>query len=270
MLLNWTRGLPEMATTMSHPLRSVLLLTALLMSMAASRAAEVTVFAAASLSDALTSIAAMYEGISGDRIRFNFGASSTLARQIREGAPADVFFSADEAKMDDLARVGLIDPAVRLPLLSNTLVIIAPSHAGESLVGPRDLLKKSVRRLAIAEPQTVPAGIYAKEYLEKIGLWMALRAKIIPTENVRTALAAVAAGNADAGLVYKTDARISKDVRVVFEIPAEEGPRIIYPIALLRSSKEAAASKAWITHLTSAEARAVFTAFGFLPVNRDQ
>ncbi len=248
----------------------LLLLAGVHLPLATACAAEVTVFAAASLSDVLTAIAKTYEARSGDRIRFNFGASSTLARQIREGARADVFFSADEAKMDELARAGLIDPAMRLPLLSNTLVIITHTDAGESLVGPRDLLKKSVRRLAIAEPQTVPAGIYAKEYLEKIGLWMALRPKIIPTENVRTTLAAVAAGNADAAVVYKTDARISKDVTVVFEIPAEEGPRIIYPIALLRSSKDVAASKAWITHLTSAEARAVFAAFGFLPVNRAQ
>lgn len=253
---------------MCHPFRSLfLLLTGLQLSLALASAAEITVFAAASLSDVLAAIAAKYEAMSGDRIRFNFGASSTLARQIREGAPADVFFSADEAKLDELAKIGLIDPAVRIPLLSNTLVIITPVGSREVIAGPRDLLRTSVRRLALAEPQTVPAGIYAREYLEKAGLWQKIRTKVIPTENVRTALAAVAEGNADAGLVYKTDARISKEVRIAFEIPAAEGPRIIYPVALLQSSKEIAASKAWIRYLTGGEAHALFTAFGFLPVS---
>ncbi|MBP7141477.1 MAG: molybdate ABC transporter substrate-binding protein [Opitutaceae bacterium] len=256
---------------MSPPYRSLLrLLAALHLPLAAAGAAEITVFAAASLSDALAAIATRYESLSGDTIRFNFGASSTLARQIREGAPADVFFPADEAKMEELVRAGLIDPAVRLPLLSNSLVIIIPVNAGESFAGPGDLLGKSVRRLALAEPQTVPAGIYAKEFLEKAGLWKDLRHKIIPTENVRTALAAVAAGNAEAGIVYKTDARISKAVKIAFEIPRAEGPRIIYPVALLRSSKQPVAARAWITYLTGVDARAVFTRFGFLPVDPER
>ena len=122
-------------------------------------AGEITVFAAASLSDALREIAAAYEKTTGDTVRLNLGASSLLARQIREGAPADLFFSADEAKMDDLARAGLIDPTTRRSLLSNLLVIVVAADSDLKLAAARDLATAAVRRLALAEPATVPAGI---------------------------------------------------------------------------------------------------------------
>lgn len=256
---------------MRQPLLSLaLILGGVAIAPQGARAAEVTVFAAASLSDALVAIARRYEPASGDRIRFNFGASSMLARQIREGAPADVFFSADEAKMNDLAKEGMIDPATRATLLSNTLVIVTRIDADISIARPLDLLQASVRRLAIAEPDTVPAGIYARVYLQKIGLWKQLASKLLPAENVRSALAAVVAGNADAGIVYKTDSLISKEVRVACEVPAWEEPRISYPIAILSSSRHPAAAAAWVNHLSSPEARAVFSRFGFLSPSRRQ
>jgi molybdate transport system substrate-binding protein len=135
------------------------------------RAAEINVYAAASLSDAFRQIATNYEKSSGDKIIFNFGASSFLARQISEGASADIFFSADEAKMDDLQKKGLISPDTRRSRLSNQLVIVTASDKGAAVQSPADLAGPSVKRVALADPKAVPAGIYAKEYLEKLNLW---------------------------------------------------------------------------------------------------
>ena len=221
--------------------------------------------AAASLSDALTEIVRSYESATGDKPILNLAASSALARQIQAGAPADVFFSADEAKMDDLAAAGLIVADTRRTLLSNTLVIVVNAENGAAVATPSDLAGPAVGRLALAEPQTVPAGIYAKDYLQKVGLWDQVRRKTVPTENVRACLAAVEAGNADAGIVYRTDALASKKVKIVFEVPAAEGPKITYPVAVLRDARQAAAARSFVAHLTSPEAAAVFAKYGFLP-----
>jgi molybdate transport system substrate-binding protein len=228
------------------------------------RAATVTVFAAASLMDSLKEIAAAYEKKSGDKILFNFSASSTLARQIEEGAPADIFFSADEAKMDGLEKKGLILRETRKSRLSNSLVIVVALEGGAAIRSPRDLASDKIKRLALAEPKTVPAGIYAKEYLQKQNLWSAVEAKVIPTENVRAALAAVEAGNVDAGIVYTTDAGISKKVKVAFEVPREEGPAISYPMALVKESKRPDAARKFLDYLAGDEAAQVFKKFGFI------
>ena len=228
-------------------------------------AAELNILAAASLSDALKEIARVYEPASGDKLLFNLAASSTLARQIKEGAPADVFFSADEAKMDDLAKAGLIVADSRRSLLSNTLVIVVSTEGGAAIAIPADLTKPTVARIALAEPQTVPAGIYAKEYLQKAGLWKQVIDKIVPTENVRACLAAVESGNVDAGIVYKTDALISKKVKIAYEVAVGEGPKISYPLAVLQESKNAEAARRFATYLDSPEARAIFAKYGFLP-----
>src|SRR6266403_1679936 len=139
-------------------------------------AVQLTVFAAASLTDSLREIAVGYEKQSDAKIVFNFGASSTLARQIEEGAPADIFFSADEAKMDGLEQKGLILKETRKSRLSNSLVIVVAAEGGAAIESPKDLATDKVKRLALAEPKTVPAGIYAREYLEKQNLWPAVRA----------------------------------------------------------------------------------------------
>src|SRR5215831_16809211 len=141
------------------------------------RAAEVRVFAAASLTDSLKEIAAAYEKSSHDKIVFNFGASSILARQIEEGAPADVFFSADEAKMDALEKKGLILAGTRKSRLSNTLVIVVGTDSGFQIASPEELTNPLVKRIALADPRAVPAGIYAKEFLQKRNLWVALEGK---------------------------------------------------------------------------------------------
>jgi len=246
-------------------MRRPLVLFALLLAFAsphAAAAAEVRVFAAASLTDALRDAAAVHERQTGDRVVFNFAASSTLARQIEAGAPADLFLSADEEKMDALAHAGLIVASTRVSVLSNTLVIVVPKDRGMNLPSPRALV--NVKTLALAEPSRVPAGIYARRYLVAQGLWDRVAAKVIPVENVRAALAAVESGNADAAIVYRTDALISHDVRVACEIPRASGPRISYPFALLRDAEEPAAARRLLAFLRSKTARAIFARYGFL------
>jgi molybdate transport system substrate-binding protein len=238
----------------------------LLLGMASSalRASEVVVFAAASLSDALKAIASDYQKESGDKIVMNLGASSTLARQIEEGAPADIFFSADEAKMDALQKKGLIVAETRKNRLSNLLVIIVSLKTPVAITSPKDLGSDKVGRVALADPRSVPAGIYAKEYLEKQNLWPSVKDKVIPTENVRGALAAVESGNVDAGIVYKTDAAISKQVKVAYEVPTQEGPRIRYPVAEVKGSKNPDGARKFLEYLGSDAALGAFEKYGFI------
>ena len=226
-------------------------------------AAELTVHAAASLNDAMKEIGADYEKESGDKLQFNFGASSLLARQIEQGAPADLFLSADEAKMDVLENKGLLLPGTRRNLLSNLLVIVVANGAPSIPKSASDLVKPEYKKIALAEPQSVPAGIYAREYLQKIKLWDALKEKVVPTENVRSALAAVESGNVEAGFVYRTDALISKKVTVAVEIAAAEGPTISYPVAVIKSSKEPERARKLEEYLVGANSRAIFAKFGF-------
>jgi molybdate transport system substrate-binding protein len=222
--------------------------------------APLRVSAAASLTDVLHEIATQY----GQPVLFNFGASSMLARQIQEGAPGDLFISADELKMDQLAQRGLIIKKSRVDILSNTLVIVIASDSTLKIESAKDLADPSIRNVAVAEPQSVPAGIYAKEYLRKIKVWDRITYKLIPTDNVRSALAAVESGNVEAGIVYKTDALISTAVKIAYEIPRAEGPKIVYPAAVLADSTEKAAAQKFLDYLQSEPARAVFRRFGFL------
>lgn len=227
------------------------------------RAADVTVFAAASLTDSLKQIAADYQKQTGQTVTFNFEASSMLARQIEEGAPADIFFSADETQMDRLAERGLIDTATRVDRLGNTLVVVAPKGSELQIHSPGDLAADSVKQIALADPKAVPAGVYAKEWLKKFGVWDAVEAKVVPAENVRNALAAVASGNVDAGVVYKTDAAISKQVKIVHEVPRADGPDIRYPMALVKASEHSDEAKRFLEYLNSDDASRVFERFGF-------
>jgi molybdate transport system substrate-binding protein len=227
-------------------------------------AASVTVFAAASLSDSLAKIAAHYERETHDKIVFNFAASSLLARQIEEGAPADIIFSADETQMDRLQNKGLILPESRHSRLSNLLVIIVAADSSLAIATPRDLAKPSVSRVALADPQAVPAGVYAREFLRKQNLWSAIEPKVVPTANVRGALAAVESGDVEAAIVYKTDAAISKRVKIAYEVTQEDGPKISEPMAVLKDSPEPAAAQRFLRYLDSPAAGKVFTEFGFI------
>ncbi len=255
--LVFTVPLPGMKNT----LRGFALLLAFFIARSMS-AANLNVFAAASLTDSLKEIAAAYEKESGDKLIFNFGASSILARQIEEGAPADIFFSADELKMDALEKKDLLLTGTRRKLLGNALVIVVASDNRASITSAEDLRK--MKRLALAEPKAVPAGIYAKEFLTKKGLWTELETKIVPTDNVRAALAAVESGNVDAGIVYKTDAAISKRVKIVFQVPVKDSPDISYPVAVLKESRTPEAAKRFVRHLASDKAAKTFSSFGFL------
>ena len=227
-------------------------------------AAELTVHAAASLSDAMKEIGAAYEKESGDKLQFNFGASNMLERQIEEGAPADVFLSADEAKMDALEKKGLLLQGTRRSLLSNSLVIVVASDTTALPKSAADLAKPECRKIALAETRSVPAGIYAREYLEKLGLWDSISEKVVPTENVRAALVAVESGNVDTGIVYKTDALISKKVKVAVEISGAEAPKISYPVGVVKSSREPERARKFSEYLAGPAARAVFEKFGFV------
>ena len=232
--------------------------------------AELNVYAAASLTDALKEIAPAFEKASGDKLIFNLGASSLLARQIEEGAPADVFFSADEARMNALENKGLILKGTRRSLVSNSLVVVVAVDGGPIVTSIQDLAGPKIKRLALAETKTVPAGIYARQYLEKQKLWTVIERKVVPTENVRGALAAVESGNVDAGIVYKTDAAISKRVKVALEVPAADGPKISYPVAVLKESKQIDAARRFLKHLESEDATKIFRKHGFLILNPDE
>ena len=240
------------------------LLFALILFISASlRGAEINVYAAASLTDALKEIGAAYQAQSNDSLFFNFAASSTLARQIEEGAPADIFLSADDAQMDRLQKSGRIDETTRRELLSNSLVIIAAADRALVVGSPAELARR-VDRIALADPKLVPAGVYARGYLEKAGVWKELEPKVVPVENVRAVTAAVASGNVDAGFVYKTDAGVSKKAKIIFEIPAADAPPVNYPVALVMQSVPKPDADTFLHYLGSEPAAQVFEKFGFV------
>jgi molybdate transport system substrate-binding protein len=222
--------------------------------------ATLHVSAAASLQDVMRDVAAHYRR---DALLFNFAGSDLLARQITAGAPADVFISADQAKMDALEKAGLVEPGTRRDLVSNSLVIAVPSDSRLTVRSPRDLASAAIERIALGQPDTVPAGIYAKQYLKNAGVWDAVAPKIIPVGNVRAALAAVASGDVDAAIIYKTDARTVTSVRVAFEVPRKDAPEIVYPAAVVSNSNDRVAAKRLLDFLSSAEGRAIFTRHGF-------
>jgi molybdate transport system substrate-binding protein len=241
--------------------RCPLVLAVTLLAPLAAGAEEIAVCAAASLTDALQEIVDAWEKSTGNTVLLNLGASNDLARQIRAGAPADVFLSADPVQMDGLERDGLVLPADRVDLLSNTLVVVVPARSTTKIQAPSDLAVAT--RLALADPQAVPAGVYARAWLASLGLWARVERQVIPTLNVRAALAAVESEQAEAGIVYKTDALVSKRVKVAYEVPRAAGPAIVYPLARVATSSKKA-SVSFVDHLQSPAARDVFTRFGFL------
>ena len=226
-------------------------------------AAEIYCHGAASLSDALIKVGNQFTNQTGNKVVFNFGASSLLARQIEEGSPGDLFFSADEEKIDQLQKKGLLMDSTRRSLLSNTLVIVASRESAITLQSGTELLALK-GRIAIAEYQSVPAGIYARKYLSSIGLWQKVQDRLVPVANVRAALAAVEAGNVETGIVYKTDARISNRVRIAYEVPRNLGPTISYSLVLLKRSKEPSSAKKFYDYLLNPSALEIFRQFGFL------
>jgi molybdate transport system substrate-binding protein len=225
-------------------------------------AQPLTVSAASSLADVIADAGRAWQAAGGTGITVNAGGSNVLARQVAAGARVDVFISADRAQMDVAARSGrLVDPSIR-DLLSNTLVVIVPGRTQVKALPPQDLATPRIRRIALANPDSVPAGVYARQWLERIGLWSAVASRVVPTLTVRSALAAVRAGRADAGVVFATDARTAPEVTVVYAVPAADAPGIRYPVAVVRGPREADAAR-FVQFLFSPEAKAVFETAGF-------
>jgi molybdate transport system substrate-binding protein len=229
-------------------------------------AADVTVFAAASLSDALEKVGTLYKQQSGKDVTFSFAASSVLARQIEASSGgADIFISADSDWMDYLDTRGLIAHDTRKDLLGNHLVLIAPKESTVKLtIAPHFDLLGALKggRLAVADPDSVPAGRYAKQALLSLGVWNALADHLVQAENVRVALAYVARGDAPLGIVYTTDAMSEPKVRIVGEFPDPTHNKIIYPGALTKDAHLGA--RGFLDFLSSPQARGIFEQAGFI------
>jgi molybdate transport system substrate-binding protein len=228
---------------------------------------EVTVFAAASLTNALEEIAKGYEAAKGGKVKFSFAASSALAKQLEAGAPAQVFISADEKWMDYAAGKDLIEKASRKTPIGNKLVLIAPADSKldkVEIAKGADLAKLlgADGRLATGDPDHVPVGLYAKESLEKLGLWAALEPRLARTDTVRATLTLVEKGETPLGIVYETDAKVSSKVKIVGVFPADTYKPVVYPFAIVKG-QDNAASRAFFDYMTGEAGLAVFTKYGF-------
>lgn len=247
-------------------LRLILLCLALTSALPAAGAGRITVFAAASLQESLDEVGRLWTLRSGQPVVLSYAGSSALARQIEQGAPAQVFVAADQEWMDHLEQRGLVDTASRTDLLRNRLVVVAPGSDGiESLALVRGALPAALGprgRLAIAETEAVPAGRYARQALVELGLWDEVADRLAQGDNVRASLAFVARGEAPLGIVYATDARAEPKVRVVAEIPASSHAPIVYPVARVAGAGSAVVD-GFLHFLQGPEARAVFERAGF-------
>jgi len=228
-------------------------------------AAGPLILAAASLQESLSAAADKWASKGHERPVISFAASSALARQVEAGAPADLFLSADEQWMDYLAGKNLIRPNTRVSFLTNALVLIAPAQSRATLaIGPHFPLARALGngRLAMADPASVPAGIYGKEALTRLGVWPEVSARTAPSESVRAALALVARGEAPLGIVYATDALAERRVRVAGRFPASSHALIAYPVAVLTASRNPD-TEGFRRFLLSGEGKAIFRRFGF-------
>ena len=224
---------------------------------------SITVSAAISLKDALHELGNAYEQRHpGMKVTFNFGSSGTLQHQIEQGAPVDIFISAAEKQMEALETGALLAPGTRHVLVGNQLVLIAP--ASSNMVRDFvDLARPEVKIIALGEPGSVPAGMYARQTLDHLGLLAVVEKKAVFAKDVRAVLMYVETGNADAGIVYKTDTRSSTKVRIISTAPAATHDPIAYSGAVIRSTKNITAARAFLEFLESADGRAVFEKFGF-------
>ena len=228
------------------------------------RAGEVLVSAATSLTDAMNEIGKAYTRANpGTTVRFNFGSSGALQQQIAVGAPVDVFASASPREMDSLQRANRIEPASRIDFAGNRLVLIAPARS--TLKRWDDLKAASVHRVAISNPESVPSGRYARQTLTKRGIWNVVQPKAVIGENVRQTLTYVAGGNADAGVVFATDALLERQhVRVVEEaVPGRDHSPILYPAAVIIGAPNAPAARRFVAFLQSPAAQRILAQYGF-------
>ncbi|MBW4614667.1 MAG: molybdate ABC transporter substrate-binding protein [Desmonostoc vinosum HA7617-LM4] len=222
------------------------------------------VSAAASLKDALEEIKPIYQQSKPNvNISYNFGASGALQQQIEQGAPADVFISAAKKQVDALEQKGLLVPGSRANLANNRLVLIVPKN----VVGIRsfyNLTDAKIKKIAIGEPRSVPAGQYGEQVLKKLGIFDKVKSKLVLANNVRQVLASVESGNADAGLVYITDAKISDKVKIVVAADDKFHSPIVYPMAVIKNSKNIPTAKEFLQFLSGSQAKAVLKKYGFI------
>ena len=224
---------------------------------------ELIIFGAMSLTDALTEISHRFGEGRNIKVYCNFAGSSTLQRQIEKGAPADVFISASPKQIDALQRKGLIDDETRRAILNNRLVLVAPVNSMLSMTDVGLLTQDSIRRIAIGEPNSVPAGIYGKEALTHLGIWETVQSKLIPSADVRSTLAYVESGEVDVGVVYQTDAAMSQKVRIIYQFPDSIHTPIVYPAAVLRDTEHKVLAQTFLEYLQTAEVAAIFEKYGF-------
>ncbi|MGB2889510.1 MAG: molybdate ABC transporter substrate-binding protein [Candidatus Acidiferrales bacterium] len=224
---------------------------------------DLTISAAISLREVLDEIQSPFRTYHPDTtLHFNLGGSGTLQRQIEQGAPVDVFISASRKEMDSLEAKGLILAGTRRDLAKNRVVLVVPS--GESGIKSfQDLTLPEIKHIAVGEPQTVPAGKYAQEVLTHFGIYDDLKSKLVLAKDVRQVLMYVATGNADAGIVYATDAQTTTRVKVAAIAPEESHSAVIYPVAVIKSSRNPSAAKEFIEFLLGARGRSVFEKYGF-------
>lgn len=221
----------------------------------------ITLFAAASASDACDLLFERFDPNGEIAFRGNYASSALLARQIAQGAPADLFISASIEWADELEKQSLV--AQRLDRLTNELVLIVPAGVGSKIANPTDLITEQARRLALADPDSVPAGIYAKQSLVSLGLWDRVSPKIVATEDVRAALALVERNEVSAAIVYATDAKITDKVNVVYGFDPSTHSPIVYPIVLLNRGKDNQAAQGFFQSLQTPDADAIFESLGF-------
>ena len=224
---------------------------------------ELVIFGAMSLTDALTEISQRFGAVRNLKVYCNFAGSSTLQRQIEKGAPADVFISASPKQIDALQGEGLIYEDSRRAILNNRLVLVAPANSSLSMTDVGLLAQDSVRRIAIGEPNSVPAGIYGKEALTHLGVWDTVQPKLVPGADVRSTLAYVESGEVDVGIVYQTDAGLSKKVKSIYQFPNSSHSPIVYPAAVLRNTGNTTLAQAFLAYLQTAEVTAIFEKYGF-------
>jgi molybdate transport system substrate-binding protein len=229
--------------------------------------ADLTVFAAASLKESMDVLTRAFDAASGNKTRVVYAGSNALAKQIEAGAPADLFISADEEWADYLDTRRLLKPATRVNLVGNALVLVAPTASNASVrIGPGFDLAGALGggKLAMANPDSVPAGRYGKSALEALGVWKSVERQVAGTDNVRAALSFVARGEAPLGIVYRTDAIAEKGVRIVDTFPAASHVPIVYPAAVVAASKSPAQAAALLAFLQSPAAGTTWAAFGFI------
>lgn len=225
---------------------------------------ELNISAAISMKDALTEIQKNYQAKNPNvKLLFNLGASGSLQKQIEQGAPTDIFISAAPKQMNELQEKKLINPETRKNLVENKLVVVVPKESKLNISKYEDLTQDGVKKIALGETAVVPAGQYAQEVLQKLGIWDKVQGKVVFAKDVRTVLAYTETGNVEAGIVYKTDAVSSDKIKVVATAPEGSHQPIVYPIAVVSGTKQAKQAEDFIKYLFGPESKAILEKNGF-------